>query len=178
MRGAHPNAAQNDIPRLSPELKFVAAVALRFDNPESLGETPEGVRFHFQVHGTVQGPELQGKFPPCMAYLSIDPDGVGTINVRAPLHFDDGATAELLATGRYDFGQDGYRRAIAKDLPNSALGWCPRVITDSPRYQWLNRALFLGVGELRPREARVDYDLFMLTGRAGTASPGSLRPVE
>ena len=94
---ANQQAAKSDIPRVAPELKFVAAVALRFDNPESLGETPEGVRFHFRVHGTVQWPELQGKFPPCMAYLSIDPDGVGTINVRAPLHFDDGATAELLA---------------------------------------------------------------------------------
>jgi hypothetical protein len=147
----------------SPQVTFVASVALRFDTPRSIGETPDGVRLDFQVHGTVKGPALKGKFPSCAAYLLIDPDGVGTINVRAPLLLDDGARAELEATGRYDFGQDGYRRAIANDLPNSALGWCPRFLTGHPRYAWLNRALFLGVGELRPRETRVDYDLFQLT---------------
>jgi hemoglobin len=94
--------------------------------------------------------------------LLVDPDGIGTINVRAPLLLNDGAIAELEATGRYDFGKDGYQRAIAKDLPNSALGWCPRLLTGHPRYLWLNRTLCLGVGELRPREARVDYDLFAI----------------
>ena len=149
-----------------PELKFLAAVALRFDSPRSLGETVDGVRLEFQVHGTVRGPALNGKFPACSAYLLIDRDGVGTINVRAPLLLDDGATAELEATGRYDFGDDGYRRAAAGDLPNSALGWCPRFFTAHPRYQWLNRTQCLGIGELRPKETRVDYDLYMITSSA------------
>jgi hemoglobin len=105
---------------------------------------------------------LQGKFPLCAAYLLVDPDGIGTINVRAPLLLNDGATAELEATGRYDFGANGYQRAAAGDLPNSALGWCPRFTTADSRYAWLNRVLHLGVGELRPRETRVDYDLFLL----------------
>jgi hypothetical protein len=152
--------------RLSPELKFVAAVSLRFDTPLSVGETPDGVRLDFNVHGSVEGPDLNGRFPPCAAYLLIDQDGVGTIQVRAPLLLNDGALAELEATGRYDFGQDGYQRAIAGDLPNSALGWCPRFLTGHPRYMWLNRAQFLGVGELRPRETRVDYDLFLVTSPA------------
>jgi len=127
-----------------------------------MGQTPEGVRFHFMLQGTLEGPELNGKFPHCMAYLLVDVDGIGTINVRAPLLLNDGATAELEATGRYDFGADGYKRAAAGDLPNSALGWCPRFTTEHPRYAWLNRVLHLGVGELRPRETRVDYDLFVL----------------
>ena len=71
--------------RLAPELKFVAAVTLRFDTPQSVGETPDGVRLDFVLHGTVEGPRLNGKFPPCAAYLLIDVDGVGTINARAPL---------------------------------------------------------------------------------------------
>jgi hemoglobin len=144
----------------------MARVALRFDTPQSVGETPDGVRLDFRLQGTVDGPALKGKFPSCAAFLLIDVDGVGTINVRAPLLLNDGAVAELEATGRYDFGQDGYRRAAAGDLPDSALGWCPRFLTGHPRYLWLNRALFLGVGELRPRETRVDYDLFSLTSRA------------
>jgi hypothetical protein len=149
--------------RLIPNLKFAAAVSLRFDSPVSIGETPDGVRLDFRVHGTVDGPMLNGKFDPCAAYLLIDVDGIGTINVRAPFTSKDGALAELEATGRYDFGRDGYRRAAKGDLPNSALGWCPRFLTADPRYLWLNRALFLGIGELRPRETKVAYDLYIIT---------------
>ena len=154
--------AQEQI-RHTAELKFLAAVALRFEAPQAIGETPDGVRFDFMLQGTVDGPELKGHFPRCAAYLLIDPDGIGTIRVRAPLLFNDGAVAELEATGRYDFGADGYQRAIAKDLPNSALGWCPHFLTGDPRYMWLNRLQCLGVGELRPKETRVDYDLFAIT---------------
>src|SRR6187399_3016338 len=153
----------DDPTRHTVELKFLAAVSLHFETPQAVGETPDGVRFDFMLQGTVDGPELRGKFPRCAAYLLIDPDGIGTIMVRAPLLLNDGAVAELEAVGRYDFGKDGYQRAIAMDLPNSALGWCPRLVTGDPRYLWLNRVLCLGVGELRPREARVDYDLFEIS---------------
>jgi len=156
------NMPSAEMSRRPPELSFVASVSLRFDTPTAVGETPDGVRFDFNVHGTVEGPRLNGKFEPCAAYLLIDPDGIGTINVRAPLFISDGAMAELEATGRYDFGKDGYRRAVAKDLPNSALGWCPRLSTGDSRYLWLNRVMCLGLGELRPREASVTYDLFIV----------------
>lgn len=146
----------------SPALRFLATVALRFDTPLSAGATADGVRFDFRVHGTIAGPVLNGRFDPCAAYLRIDRDGVGLINVRAPLQMNDGAIAELEAAGRYDFGEDGFDRAVAGDLPNSALGWCPRFLTGHPRYLWLNRAQCLGVGELRPRETRVDYDLYQV----------------
>ena len=155
---------------LAPNLRFLAAVALRFDTPLSIGGTPDGVRLDFRVHGTVDGPALKGKFPPCCAYLLIDRDGVGTINVRAPLSLDDGALLELEASGRYDFGSDGYQRALKGDLPNSALGWCPRFLTADARYDWLNRAQCLGVGELVPRETRVDYDLYLVPGLSASTA--------
>jgi hemoglobin len=152
--------------RQAPNLTFVASVVIRLDAVQSMGETPDGVRLHFNVQGTVDGPSLKGRFPPCSAHLVIDRDGIGTIHVRAPLLLDDGASAELEATGRYDFGPDGYRRAVAGDLPDSSLGWCPRLSSAHPRYQWLNRTLCLGVGELRPREKRVDYDLYAIASIA------------
>ncbi|MEY4544573.1 MAG: hypothetical protein RL685_768 [Pseudomonadota bacterium] len=157
--------------RTAADLDFMAAVALRFKTPLAVGETPDGVRFDFTIEGTVEGPQLNGRFPSCVAYLLIDPDGIGTINVRAPLLLNDGAVAELEATGRYFFGADGYRRAIAQDLPNSTLGWCPRFLTGHPRYQWLNRTMCLGIGELRPKEARVDYDLFAVKPSVGGCAP-------
>ncbi len=161
--------------RHAADLRFVAAVALRFDTPLPIGETADGVRFEFWVEGSVSGPELNGRVPRCAAYLLIDSDGVGTINVRAPLLLDDGAVADLEAMGRYDFGQYGYRKAAELRLPNSALGWCPRLLTGDPRHDWLNRMLFLGVGELRPGETRVDYDLFAISPEATAVGVVSLR---
>ena len=43
-----------------------------------------------------------------------------------------------------------------------------------PRYSWLNRAMCVGVGELRPRETSVRYDSFVVTPRELPAT----RPME
>ena len=162
-------------PPSSPQLTFAATVALRLEAAISVGETPDGVRMQFAVRGTVDGPKMKGDFAPgTLAFLRIDQDGVGTINVRAPLLFKDGARAELEATGRYDFGEDGYSKAKQgpEHLPDSDLGWCPRLVTSDERYLWLNRTQFLGVGRLVPSETRVDYDLFVI----GSPTPTPAAP--
>jgi Protein of unknown function (DUF3237) len=148
--------------RSSTELTFLATVALRFETPLSIGETPEGVCLELQIHGTVRGPKLTGRLAPSTAHLLIDSDGVGFMSARGPLKLASGALAELEANGRCDFGDDGYRRAITGDFPTAPLGWCPRLVTGDPSYLWLNRAQCLGVGELRLKEMRADWDLFIV----------------
>jgi hypothetical protein len=148
--------------RFSTALTFLAAVALRFETPLRIGETPEGVRLDLQIHGTVRGPKLQGHLALATAHLLIDSDGVGLMSVRAPLKLASGALAELDASGRCDFGDDGYRRAVTGDLPGAPFGWSARLVTSDPRHLWLNRAQCLGVGEVRPKEMRADWDLFIV----------------
>src|SRR5256885_4540935 len=97
---AHGSQTAGPAERLAPDLKFLAAVAIRFETPLSVGETPDGVRLDFPVHGTVDGPSFRGNFPATAAYLLVDRDGVGTIHVRAPLLLNDGAKLELEAVGR------------------------------------------------------------------------------
>jgi len=163
--------------RLTPQLTYFANVALKLNPKTSLtaGRTLDGVHMQFDVSGKVDGPKLKGKFNPgTLAYLRIDPAGIGTINVRAPLLFDDGAIVELEATGRYDFGEDGFDKAVKgpQHLPDSDLGWCPRLLADEQGpYAWLNRLQFLGVGKLVPSELRVDYDLYLVEVGAAAASP-------
>ena len=168
--------ADGDLTKLVPTLTFVASVGIRLEGVSSVGETPDGVRMQFSVRGTVQGPALHGEFAPgTLAFLRIDHDGVGTIDVRAHLMLSDGAKLSFEATGRYDFGQDGYSKAKQgpAHLPDSDLGWCPRVTTLDERYLWLNRTQLLGVGKLVPREARVDYDLYSVHVGDGSASKSS-----
>ncbi len=155
--------ADGDLTRLVPALTFVASVGIRLEGVSSVGETPDGVRMQFSVRGSIDGPMLHGEFAPgTLAFLRIDHDGIGTIDVRAHLLLSDSAKLAFEATGRYDFGEDGYSKAKQgpAHLPDSDLGWCPRVTTLDERYLWLNRTQLLGVGKLIPREARVDYDLY------------------
>ena len=160
-------------PRAVPGLKFAASVTLGLDASQSVGETPDGVRLQLQVHGVVDGPMLRGKFPPLAAYMLVDVEGIGTLYVRAPVTLDDGAVLEIEATVRYDFGRDGYRLAAAGDLPDSIVAGGLRFLTAHPQYQWLNRALCLGVGELRSREKSIVYDLFVIEVKAGDDSRAS-----
>jgi hemoglobin len=162
--------------RATLERRYVASVHLRLDDAITVGVTPDGVRMQFAVEGTVEGAELRGEFRRgTLAFLRIDRDGVGTIDVRAPLFLRDGARAELIATGRYDFGEDGFSKASQgpEHLPDSDLGWCPRLVTLDSRYLWLNRTQFLGLGRLVPSQRRVDYDLFAVRALPGApAGPG------
>src|SRR3954468_7643658 len=103
--------------RSVPGLKFAATVKLGLDASQSVGETPDGVRLELRVHGVVDGPMLRGTFPPLAAHMLVDVEGIGTLDVRAPVVLDDGAVLEIEATVRYDFGRDGYRLAAAGDLP-------------------------------------------------------------
>ena len=148
--------------RSVPSLTFAATVNLGLDSSQSVGETPDGVRLELRVHGAVDGPMLRGRFPPLAAYMLVDVEGIGTLYVRAPVVLEDGAVLEIEATVRYDFGRDGHRRAAAGDLPDSVVAGGLRFLTAHPRYQWLNRALCLGVGELRSREKSIVYDLFVI----------------
>ena len=156
--------------RAIPGLKFAATVKLGLDGSQSVGETPDGVRLELLVHGAVDGPMLRGKFPPLAAYMLVDVEGIGTLYVRAPVTLDDGAVLEIEATVRYDFGRDGYRLAAAGDLPDSIVAGGLRFLTAHPQYQWLNRALCLGVGELRSREKSIVYDLFVIEVKPGDDS--------
>jgi hemoglobin len=162
-----------------PELTFAATVSLSLDSAQSSGETPDGVRLELRVHGAVDGPMLSGSFPPLSAYMLVDVDGIGTLYVRAPVQLKDGAVLEIEATVRYDFGQDGYRRAATNDLPDSEVAGCLRFLTGDPRYQWVNRAVCLGVGALRASLKRIDYDLYVISpattgGAMGATDQGSL----
>lgn len=168
--------APEQMTTVSPDLAFVATVALKLESVVSTADAPDGVHMQFGVAGTLRGPRLNGDFPSgTLAFLRVDADGVGTINVKAPLFLQDGARAELEATGRYDFGDDGYQKARRgpEHLPDSDLGWCPRLLTGDTRYTWLNGAQFLGVGRLVPSQRRVDYDLYLVRAvRAPIAGDG------
>jgi hypothetical protein len=165
---AKPRRSEAPGQRLTPQLEFVAAVSVSIDRPQLIGETPEGVRIDFfALEGTVVGPKLRGRvLPRSSDHMFVRPDGIGVIRVRAIIATDDGAMLEVEDTGSVEFGADGYQRALANDLPSrSDLVICPRILTGHPKYRWLNRMQFLGVGKTRLDELTFHYDFFAVASR-------------
>jgi hypothetical protein len=159
--------------RFSPDLTFLAAVTVRFDRPDFIGETPEGVRIdYYAIDGSVVGPKLKGKLLPRSGdHLFVRPDGIGVIRVRAAVRTDDGAMLEVEYTGNLELGEDGYQRALRQDFaPTPSVVICPRILTGHPRYRWLNRVQCLAIGRVTLSELLLEYDLFAV--KTQTVPPG------
>jgi hypothetical protein len=136
--------------RFAPRLDFVATVFVQFDRPEFVGETPTGMRINFFVReGSAIGDGFRGTVTRGSAdHMLVRQDGMGMVRIRAALATEDGATLDMEAGGYVDFGPDGYRRALAHDLPDrSSLVVSPLISTRHPKYAWLSRIQCVGAGQ-------------------------------
>jgi hypothetical protein len=133
--------------------------------PEVIGPTPAGLRVNFYVTGgEVSGPRLSGKLRPVGGdWLTIRPDGIGILDVRATIETDDGALIDVEYTGIGDLGEDGYDRFLRGDLPPKVpLRVAPRFLTAHPDYQWINRVQCINIGDVDLTTFLVSYDVYAL----------------
>jgi hypothetical protein len=158
-------ASARAAPRFQADLQLVALVTVKFKPPVMLGRCPEGFRIDFQAQeGVVLGEAITACVRENSAdYMLVRRDGMGLLYIRATLETDDGALIAVQETGLIDFGEDGYARVAAGDFPE-----CPRLqvsikfLTEHPKYQWMNRVAFLGVGHANVKELLLRYDLFAI----------------
>jgi len=106
---------------------------------QDVGSTPRGRLFIFPiVGGSFEGDRLRGKVLAGGAdRATATADGVFELDLRATLEADDGALIYLTFTGVRDDGRQ-YLRTL------------PRFETAAPQYDFLNRLLAVGIGEIRP----------------------------
>ena len=119
--------------------------------PEMIGPVPEGIRVNiYLTGGEVNGPRCVGRLLPVGAdWLVIRPDGVGIVDVRATIEMNDDALVYAAYTGVIDLGPDGYHAYLNGDAPPTfPIRTCPRYLTASPQYAWMNRIQAYGVGEV------------------------------
>ncbi len=104
-----------------------------------VGATPRGRLSIFPiVGGSFEGDRLRGRVLAGGAdWATATPDGAIELDLRATLETDDGALIYLTFTGIRDDARQ-YLRTL------------PRFETAAPKYDFLNRLLAVGVGELRP----------------------------
>ena len=95
--------------------------------------------------------------------MTVRRDGVAILDVRSTLETDDGALIYMTYPGVIDFGEDGFGKFSRSELPPVVeIRIAPRLATASPRYLWLNRLQYVGIGEYRPALREAHYDVYAL----------------
>jgi hypothetical protein len=121
--------------------------------PLTLAKTPVGDRMIFEVEsGAITGDRLRGvlKGQSAADWLTVGPDGTGTLDVRAVLETHDGALVFLHYHGRTDLSRG----------PGAPLYATPRFETGDDRYRWLNPLQAVGKGTMTGRT--LTYSLYEL----------------
>lgn len=138
--------------------------------PRDVGATPHGVRQIYNVTGGwFEGPRLKGKLHPDGAdWLMIRPDGVAELDVRATLETDDGALLYVSYYGILRATPEIFASFGSNEPPQDDQFYfrtCPRVETGDARYQWLNEAVCVAIGNpehLKIGKNQVAYRVFQI----------------
>jgi hypothetical protein len=138
---------------MSLELVPLATMVVELADPLVLPNTPAGTRVIVEVKGfTVEGERLRGRNKGTAAadWLTIGPDGTGTLDVRATMETDDGALIYAYYQGRRDFSE-------GMDAP---LYTAPKFETGDERYAWMNKIQAVAKGTLVGNT--LTYDIYEL----------------
>ena len=106
---------------------------------QEIGATARGTLSIFPIiGGTFDGERLRGKVLPGGGdWVTKMSDGTFELDLRATLETDDGALIYMTFTG-------------VRDDANRYFRTLPRFETAAPKYDFLNRLLAVGIGEIGP----------------------------
>ena len=147
------------------QLEHICTFWATLSAPEVVGPLAEGLRVNlYETGGEITGPKLRGRLRTVGGdWLSLRPDGVGLLDVRATMELEDGALIYTSYGGVGDLGPDGYERFMAGNPPARVpLRITPRYYTGHSAYLWLNRLQCIGIGEADMEQLRVSYDIYAL----------------
>ena len=140
---------------VAPQPDFVAKVQAEVAAPVIIGAGPAGERRIVPIlGGRIAGPRLEGDILPGGAdYQLIRPDGVTEIEARYALRLKDGALVYVVNRGlRHAAPEDMARLLRGEAVPPEQVYFrtAPFFETAAPAHAWLQRTLFVGLGERQP----------------------------
>ena len=126
-----------------------------------------GARMHIRVaddftrgavligEGSFSGPGLQGRIVPASGgdFPLVRADGNGRFESQYLLETDDGAVILKRSSGVRDAAPEVVRKLLAGeevDPRSYYMRMTPRFEAPAGSYDWLNRSLFVGVGQRNP----------------------------
>ena len=151
------------MPELQSEYLFTITVTV--NALHDVGSVPLGVR-HLDMlgKGRFDGPRLKGEvLPGGIDQKIFRTDGAMNPNVRLVLKTDDNALIYMHYTGVRYGSQDVMDRIAAGETVDPSeyyLRNTPYFETSSPKYDWLNRIVSVGVGRRMPDHAA--YAVFQI----------------
>ena len=148
------------------ELEHIFSYSAQLETePEVIGPLSSGIRANFYVtSGEVVGPTVNGILRPVGGdWLTIRPDGISILDVRATIETHDGALIDVAYSGVADAGEDGHAKFLAQELPEVLkIHAVPRFQTCHPDYLWLNRIQAINIGQLESATLLVTYDTYAI----------------
>lgn len=148
-----------DLP--TPELDHICSLFVTLDPIKELGLGRAGQRRIIPiVGGRVEGTRLSGRILDLGAdWQTIFEDGLAELDTRYAMETEDGALIEIINYG-FRHGPEDVMQAVARgeDVDPSAyyMRTHARLETGDPRYDWVNRTLFVGVGARQKQSVKID----------------------
>ncbi len=149
---------------MSVPAEFVFEAAVKVDAPLIIGQSSHGLRRVIPIlGGTVTGPRLTASVVPGGAdWQFIRPDGVLSLEARYTLQTEDGALIMVVNRGMRHGPADIIEKiGRGEDVPADSYYFRTVAEFEAPigKYDWLNKALFLGVAERKAGLALVRFYL-------------------
>jgi len=145
---------------MAPELEFVFELLAEVAPPIELGETPAGMRRIVPIlSGSFEGPEIRGTILSGGAdWQVVRTDGVSELHAQYMLATDDGVPILARIRGLRHGKGDALKRIAAGEIVDpSEYYFRTSPVFEAPagRYAWLNRSIFVAVGERTAAAVRV-----------------------
>jgi hypothetical protein len=147
--------------------EFLCTVAAHVDwrNVIDLGTTPHGIRQIVYIKGgTFEGPKIKGVVLPGGGdWFVRRTDQMVELDVRCVLRTDDNHLIYCCLKGINEMTAEVAIKAISGESIDSSKYYfrvTTVVETGSKKYDWLNRIVAVGVGNLMP--AGVEYKIYMV----------------
>lgn len=143
-----------------PGLKPLCEIRAELGPPIEKGGGPGGRwRIIPIIGGTVEGERLSGRILNLGAdWQSIHDAGYAELDTRYVIETHDGAMIDIRNFGLRHGPSEVLERLAAGETVDPSLYYMrttPRFQTGDPRYEWLNRTLFIGTGERMAYSVRI-----------------------
>jgi len=139
----------------TPPLTHVCDLHVELDPIREMGQGRAGHRRIIPIiGGRVKGPRLNGKLLNLGAdWQTIWPGGVAELDTRYAMETHDGAVIEIINYGYRHGPEEVLKRVMAGEAVPADQYYMrtqARLETGDPRYDWVNRTLFIGTGSRQP----------------------------
>jgi hypothetical protein len=146
----------------APELRFALEVAAEVGAPLDLGRTHYGHRRIIPISGgRFEGPRLKGRILPGGAdWQILRPDGSADLDARYTLETDQGALIYVTSRGMRHGPAEVLQKLNSGERVDPSAYYFRTVVTcetSAADYQWLTRAIILGVGERYPDKVIIRF---------------------